>query len=142
MDVHPLEETMTARRSPLAPTDSQAISKPGAYPEQVGSTAPSNNTTLVPKGHAKDAGADPSNGTAAMRVPAMERNGAAFRVRHDFAPGGPANEPYSAANGANTPVVQDGQTPTPDKNHAAGTNAEVSRHFAMRRDGRGAYGVR
>lgn len=128
-------------KSPLAPKDTEAISAPGAYPGSVGSTAPSTNTILVGKGHAKGGG-DPSMGTATSRPADLERNGAQYRVRHEFAPGGPPNEPYSGANLSKTPVVQDAQAPTDDKNWSAGTNGMVSRHFVMHRDGQGAEGVR
>lgn len=131
------------RKSPLAPSQTQAISKPGAYPQGLGQTRQSENTTPVIKGSSKNSLAEPSLGTATHRTPDLERNGAQYRVRHDVFTGvAPANEPYSAANGANTPVVQDAQTPAADKNYAAGTNGMVSRHFAMHRDGRGALGVR
>lgn len=127
---------------PLAPEMSGETAPSGIYPGAVGTTAPSENTTAVQKGHSKNPAADPSRGTATARTADLERNGAQYRVRHQFPAGGPANEPYSGATMSNTPVVPSGQTPTDDKNYAAGTNQHVTQTFVSHRDGQRAAGVR
>lgn len=89
-------------------------------------TGPSNayhayspNPIPVPKGHSKDASADPSNFSAQRRAVSFERTGARYRVM--MPTGGPPNEPYSAATTANGRVVGSA-APVVDKNYAAGTN--------------------
>lgn len=129
---------MTTRRSPLAPTMGARGAYPGAvrYP----SAHPENGTPVI-KGHSKDASGDPSLGTASIRPSALERTGAAFRIRTEFAPVAAPNHPSSGATQANTVVVQDSQVPTPDKNWAAGTNGQFGQHVAISRDGESAPGL-
>lgn len=124
------------RSSPISPVAAQAVGRPGGtYAQARFPSGEQGYGTQVPKGGSKG-GADPSMGTAIARPSDMERTGAAFRVRQDVFGGiAPPNEPFSAANLANTPVVQDASVPTPDKNYPKGTNNEVQQQVAISRDG-------
>lgn len=130
------------RSSPIGP-GREAIGAPGYYPQgaRYPSAEPSPNTMLVGKGHSRDPSADPSVGTAVERPAAIERNGAAYKVRTIFSPYAPVahpsavhtEEPHGASN---TPWVPDGQAPSGvdgSVTHGAGTNATVQEHVARSR---------
>lgn len=132
-------------RTPLGPA-TEAIGAPGTYPLSArypsGDASP--NTTLTPRQGSKDSGYDPSVGTASVRPVSLERNGAAFRVRHEASPYAAPNHPSAVYTqpphgAANTEWVEDQSVQTADKNYPKGENKQFHTHVALYRDGQQPY---